>query len=627
MSVSKYVASLFHWLMKQFESRDSTIKVIAAPGLITLLDTALYKTHEGQLTATVSSANSLLHAFFQLRKCSTELLRLTCDTHLVQQEKMKSCNTERLVGQLEALETFARFCLECVEDAVIYMTTEKLAATANLSYQEASSSSTSSSSVSISHGNVASGVIASMNHIWEETGSRIDPSLQYKFRRKDCWESTKLYCPDYVWADDAHLHCNKLFKAMMRHDTLKIIHTGLESNEALSKDSSIVKMFEQAIGLVKMDIPIRLHQFRLGLESDVAVSKRLYLVKNEYRAPFRAFLEGHTHVQRAPSLELVDSYIKLHQTKDTTLLKKRRQEINQKKQDLLLNKTLKQIMNLEEKCEEMEVKMAKILLPFCELARLLMNNNSDGRIFEVSNDVSPDTVHSMHEFIRSLSLLLCKKSGNGNSTGIRPLLLDLQSFYRKDSLASSAAINPIWKTNSSRSPTEQLVDLLDSLIETGKSQAFGRGKKDDDVIANFIDSCVDWDKKGFLIAMDTWAQSCYDQQELSCKMNEKNQDLEELIEELRLTEIHASIANSSHSALSLAQKKISQIEVDRIKRFDVLKDMVEECCIREMNLKIEIDAPKKDLILQLPRNDGSVIGLFDVALDSAGELVTSVHNF
>jgi polyhydroxyalkanoate synthesis regulator phasin len=256
-----------------------------------------------------------------------------------------------------------------------------------------------------------------------------------------------------------------------------------------------------------------------------------------------------------------------------------------------------------------------------------MNNNSDGRIFEITNDVSRDTVHSMHEFIHSLSLLLCKKSGNGNSTGIRPLLLDLQGFYRKDSLASSAAIYPIWKTNSSRSPTEQLVDLLDSLVERGKSQAFGRRKKDDDVIANLIDSCEDWDKKGFLIAMDAWAQSCYDQQELSCKMNEKNQVLEELIEELRLTEIHASIANSSQSALSLAQKKISQIEVDRMKRFDVLKDMVEECCIREMNLKIEIDAPKKDLILQLPRNDGSVIGLFDVALDSAGELVTSVHNF
>ena len=620
--------------MQQLESSEDTIKVIAAPGLTTLLDTALYKTHEGQLTATVSSANSLLHAFFQLRKCATELLRLTCDVHLVHQEmELKSCNTERLVDQLEALEAFARFCLECVDDAVKYITTEKLAATANLSYQEAFSSSSSSSSstslspsVSISNGNVASGVIRSMNIIWEEIGSRIDPRLQHTFRQKDCWESTKLYCPDYVWADDAHLHCNKLLKEMTRHEALKCINCGLKSNDALSKNSIIISMFEQTMGLIKIDIPLRLHQFRLGLESDTTVSKRLYLVKNEYRAPFRAFLEGHTHVQRAPSLQLVDSYIKLHQMKDTTTLKNRRQELNQKKQDLLLNKNLMQIMKLEEKCEEMEIKMASILFPFCELARLLMENNAGGRFFEVMNIIPPNEEHSMHEFIRSLSLLLCKKSGKCKSTGIRPLLLDLQSFYRRDSLAASAVMNPFWGTDSTFSPTEQLAELLDSLIKLGKSQAFRGSKKDNNFIATAVEACVDWDKKGLVIAMDTWSESCNEQQEISCKMNEHNQNLEELIEELRLTEIHASIANSSQAALSLAEKKISQIEIDRMKRFEVLKDMVEECCIREMNLKIDINAPKEDLILQLPLDDGSVSGLFDVALHAAGELVTSVHN-
>jgi hypothetical protein len=622
--IRNYCIGVFDWLIKQVEStREDTIQVIAAPGLATLLDTALYRTHEGQLTATVSSANALLHAFFQLRKCSTELVRLTCDIHLVQQDMdSKSCNTDRLAEQLEALETFARFCLECVDDAVQYLTTEKLAATANLSYQEASPSS-----VSISSGDVASGVIASTNNIWEEMGSRIDPTFQHLFRQKDCWESTKLYCPDYVWADDAHLHCNKIFKALMRHDTLKIIHNGLKSGNALSKDSSMIKMFEQTIGLIKLDIPIRLHQFRLGLESDTAVSKRLYLIKNEYRAPFRAFLEGHTHVQRAPSLELVDSYIKLHQTKDMSTLKKRRQEINQKKQDLLLNKTLMQIMNLEEKCEEMEIRMAEILFPFCELARLLIDNNAGGKIFNATKTVSSDELRSLHELIRSLSLLLCKKSGPYRSTGIRLLLFDLQRFHRKDSLACSVVINPIWRTDSSLSPAEQLADLLDTIIQLGRSQAFGSGKKGSDLIGTAIESCEDWDRKGFLIAINTWAESCYDQQELSCKMNEQKQSLENLIEELRLTEIHASIANSSQSALSLAQNKISQIEVDRMKRFEVLKDMVEECCIREMNLKIDIQVPKKDLILQLPLTDGSVSGLFDVALTSAGELVTSVHNF
>ena len=47
-------------------------------------------------------------------------------------------------------------------------------------------------------------------------------------------------------------------------------------------------------------------------------------------------------------------------------------------------------------------------------------------------------------------------------------------------------------------------------------------------------------------------------------------------------------------------RDLSTLRADRDKRFEVLKEMVEEVCRREMNLHVELLAPDKDLTLELP---------------------------
>eukprot|EP00551_Chaetoceros_affinis_P011125 CAMPEP_0203667442 /NCGR_PEP_ID=MMETSP0090-20130426/4283_1 /ASSEMBLY_ACC=CAM_ASM_001088 /TAXON_ID=426623 /ORGANISM="Chaetoceros affinis, Strain CCMP159" /LENGTH=136 /DNA_ID=CAMNT_0050531611 /DNA_START=15 /DNA_END=422 /DNA_ORIENTATION=+ len=69
----------FKTISKQKQRR--CVKTVAAPGLMTLLDTALYRAHEGQLTATVSSANATLIALIQFKSHAKSLLNF-CYTEL-----------------------------------------------------------------------------------------------------------------------------------------------------------------------------------------------------------------------------------------------------------------------------------------------------------------------------------------------------------------------------------------------------------------------------------------------------------------------------------------------------------------------------------------------------------------
>ncbi|KAL3923421.1 MAG: hypothetical protein SGARI_006224 [Bacillariaceae sp.] len=52
-----------------------------------------------------------------------------------------------------------------------------------------------------------------------------------------------------------------------------------------------------------------------------------------------------------------------------------------------------------------------------------------------------------------------------------------------------------------------------------------------------------------------------------------------------------SIAGASPAALSKVKERLATIQNDRQQRFDVLKEMVEEVCLREMNLFVDLTAP------------------------------------
>ena len=93
-------------------------------------------------------------------------------------------------------------------------------------------------------------------------------------------------------------------------------------------------------------------------------------------------------------------------------------------------------------------------------------------------------------------------------------------------------------------------------------------------------------------------------------------------QEIRKAEIEVSIAVASSQALYMVRQRIEQIENDRQKRFDIMREMVEECCLREMDIRFHLVPPEKDCILELPEIQ-SAPGLFHPALEMAGEIVLS----
>ena len=99
----------------------------------------------------------------------------------------------------------------------------------------------------------------------------------------------------------------------------------------------------------------------------------------------------------------------------------------------------------------------------------------------------------------------------------------------------------------------------------------------------------------------------------------KDQSFEQLAEEMRKAEIEVSIAMASKQALSVVQQRIDQIERDRTSRFEILQEMLEEICLREMDFHLDLQIPRKDTILELPCIN-SVSGIFDPVLEMSGEI-------
>lgn len=97
----------------------------------------------------------------------------------------------------------------------------------------------------------------------------------------------------------------------------------------------------------------------------------------------------------------------------------------------------------------------------------------------------------------------------------------------------------------------------------------------------------------------------------------KASDLEALEASIRNAEMEMSIAAASDESLGMVRQRLELIATDRQKRFDVLKQIVEEVCLREMNLYVDLKEPDKGQTLLLQPT--SALGLFGLALKKAGE--------
>ena len=93
--------------------------------------------------------------------------------------------------------------------------------------------------------------------------------------------------------------------------------------------------------------------------------------------------------------------------------------------------------------------------------------------------------------------------------------------------------------------------------------------------------------------------------------------VEALESKIRNAEMEMSLAVASNQSLEMVRQRLGLIATDRQKRFEVLKQMVEEVCLREMNLHVCLEAPPKEKTLLLQQT--SAFGLFGFVLQQAGE--------
>lgn len=324
------LSRILRWMVppQRGQTEDCPLDMLAVPGLTTLLDVALFQSNEGQLTGTIVTSHALLSTWLDVKKQSQIVLQLLKNSALATSTS----------NSVEMIESLARQALDAAMDAIERMSTDRLASAANLSDPFDSTAAATSTGGHHGHHNhyqhyyyggqpsvlsgigaqaVADGVADSK----EEIGRR--RPLQ---RRKDCWESPRLHCPDYIWADDVYQACQRWIKSLDRHPVIdasrsKSLHRsgvlfdkttfvlpaslgGGGSGGAGKKYSSyplhgagdilsdgqpgaspeIGRQIRILVQLIEDDLPTRLYQFRQACETDAVVTKRLYLVKCEYRA-------------------------------------------------------------------------------------------------------------------------------------------------------------------------------------------------------------------------------------------------------------------------------------------------------------------------------------------------------
>jgi hypothetical protein len=406
---------------------------------------------------------------------------------------------------------------------------------------------------------------------------------------------------DYVWADDAAIHSQKLLRQLLKHLYVTDYST---DNTSLPTELMAVEQEESVLMFVlQSDVSARLVQFRASIEADAAVSKRLYLVKCEYRTPFRAFLEAHTAVQRAPSLGLVDEFLALPSSK----VEQRRISCKDRLQKLLQTPELTEALALEQKLEEFEVDVARALYPFAEMARYL-----DYKRARVNSDVPGAT--ELQACLRRLRGILCRRAaGPDQSVGIRPLLLDLQGVPRDDDEHKHYRDQADNNEEAVLARLERLIEQLQQLAKLCRVRnAFRADSKSVEVPNNIAEGCKRFDHELFSCQVQDWFAMVRRQHELT-----ESKDFDRLAEKLRRAEVQMSLAVATEQSLQVVRQRLEVLAADREKRFEVCQEMIEEVCLREMNLYVTCSAPDSDNVLQLQPT--SAKGIFGMALQLAGE--------
>jgi hypothetical protein len=545
------------------------VSIDAVPGLLSVLDECLYREHEPELYKTVVTAHNLLHTWLDIKRQSIELL----ETRPPPTRDVELLARQALYGACEAIQHLVSEPNVESNDGTI-----------------GAGGAAATEGVGGAAGGGGGG--EDSDYVCRDTGRQIN-----SMRRKHCWEAKRLYCPDYVWADTAASHSHRLLRHLLKSPLV-----------AAHKDQSIIAGVDFPVAtlllIITTDLPARIEQFRAAMEADT-ILRRFYLVKMEYRAPFRAFIESHLALQRAPSIDLVQEYME----KPKSDIEANKHASKVYLETLLQTPQLQELLSLEQKIDEFEKAMAKQLYSFSELARYL-----DQKRASVQPDVlSVEQTADLVETLRRLKGVLCRKQSPDSSTSIRPILLDLQGVPRQE---KGTTLLPHHSTDLLEEFVDQLKCLVDNVQVTknNKKMSLFRAEKrsDLDVPSSILRGCADFDHELFHCQYEDWLAMVERQHGLV-----RDYDFDALERQIRRGEMRVSLAQAANQSLSVVLKRLEVFNADREKRWLLLQTIVEDTCKRELNQHVVLICPPK--VEELRLNPISSLGVFGQALEVVGE--------
>lgn len=218
-----------------------------------------------------------------------------------------------------------------------------------------------------------------------------------------------------------------------------------------------------------------------------------------------------------------------------------------------------------------------------------------------------------------LAYVLCRKGGSETSTGIRPILLDLLLIPRDDEPQQGFLGAPMLSLYDASSSMEERIDQF--LSELTKISTLV--KKTINPSSNHPALNID-----LSLAVAKGCTEQYDPELLKCQMldwfaivdqqHPLHETQKHIQEDIRRAEMKMSIASATPQSLKTVKESLEMLGGIKQERFQVLKEMVEEVCLREMNLYVSLKGPEPQQVLEL-KETPSAPGLFGVPLQIAGE--------
>lgn len=233
-----------------------------------------------------------------------------------------------------------------------------------------------------------------------------------------------------------------------------------------------------------------------------------------------------------------------------------------------------------------------------------------------------------------LKSILCRKPGPDESSGIRPLLLDLQGVPRKnDDLMDLSVEVPFYQpppkpnlslfclsaliNDSSQSNKvdqwyylEQFIQRVEALLKLvaqpdapfliADNRGVGRWQE-------LVENCIEvWDSELFRAQYQDWFDMVTRQRELNTGTDASS--LSQISDNIREAEIELSIAMASKSQLELVRQRLQALTVDKTARYFVLAQIVNDVALRELNENIIVLPMPRDMSSDFP--ELSALGVF-----------------